>query len=401
MRSYIYITIFFLSTLSGVVSAQENISFFSSQTSFIAGDKVALKFKTNDATPKYKMYCTNSYGSTVIKSKTINGGVLFELPEHFTKKRGLIYWKVFQNKKVKIKGAIYINPKEKPKSLEMYLGPPSIEAGGNDFTMLVTIPTDSLDNPLPENTSVNLKTQFLATKNKTKIQTKNLIAYRNIYSPLKSGRMLLSTNHQQKNSTEFDVTIVPAIPKNFQISFDRNHNYADGNQITTFYTSVLKDKNNNIVSDGTFVYFFITDTENAVLQTYGQTLNGVAKAKMIHPDKASNWKVKAFIEGISESNSLAISYEKAVKDFNISLFKNNTQVKVGPFTSFMNQMIPDGLQVTLTVLQQDKIIKTYHAETRKGFVNFILNKNFFKKGTYTFNIEAAGVIKNIENISLW
>jgi hypothetical protein len=400
MKKSIYITILFTFLCCGFVFAQEKVALLTSQKEFNAGDVVVLKFKTSSKL-EYSLYCTNSYGTTVLKSLQTDEGISFGLPKHFTKKRGIIYWNLFQNKTVVIQGIVLINPKEKTNSLEMYLGPPSIEAGGKDFTMLVTIPTDSLDNPLPEKTPIQLQTQFLATENTTTIQTNNLIAYRNIYSPLQSGRMLLSTHHQQKNATELDVTIVPAIPKSFQISFERNHEYADGNQITTFYTSVLKDKNNNVVSDGTLVYFYITDTNNAILQTYGQTVNGVAKAKMIHPDKAANWKVKAYIEGISESNSLDISYTEAIKDFAISLSENNTQVKVGPFQSFMKQMIPDGLQVTLKVLQEDKLIKTYHAESRKGFVHFTLNKNFFNKGTYTFQIEAAGILKNIENISLW
>ena len=67
----------------------------------------------------------------------------------------------------------------------------------------------------------------------------------------------------------------------------------------------------------------------------------------------------------------------------------------------MNQMIPDGLKVTLTVSQKNKVIKVYHNETNKGFANFILNKNFYKKGKYSFTIKAAGLVQNFENISLW
>ena len=57
----------------------------------------------------------------------------------------------------------------------MYLGPPSIEAGGKDFSMLVTIPTDTLDNPLLENTNVAVKRQFLNGKKSATIKVNNLI----------------------------------------------------------------------------------------------------------------------------------------------------------------------------------------------------------------------------------
>lgn len=400
MRTRIYITIFFLFALSDAISAQENITLVTAQKEFVAGETVVLKFNTKSSST-FNLYCTNSYGSTLVNGEQIENGIAFKLPKYFTKKRGIIYWKVFNKEKTILEGNINIKPQKTAASLEMYLGPPSIEAGGKDFTMLVAIPTDSLDNPLPKNTKVTVKTQFLNDEQETEIQTNHLIAYRTIYSPLKSGRMLLSTNHQQKNSAEFDVNIVPAIPKNFEIFYKRNHDYADGNQITTLYTSVLKDKNNNLVSDGTFVYFYITTRENAVLKTFGQTINGVAKAKMIHPDKAESWSVKAFIEGISESEAININYQQAVKDFNVVFADHNTKIKVGPFNSFMNQMIPDGLKVKLTVSKNNKVVKVYYSDTNKGFANFILNKNFYQKGKYALKIEAAGLVKNYENIQLW
>ena len=404
MHKHRNIIFFCILTFCGLVFGQQQeatetqISLLSKQQEFVAGNKIVLEFETK--TTNFSLYCTNSYGSILVNHTPTDKGIAFALPTFFTQKRGIVYWKVFQNETTALEGSFHIKSIEKSESLEMYLGPPSIEAGGKDFTMLVAIPTDSLDNPLPKNTPVLINTQFLAKEDKTEVTTNNLIAYHNIYAPLQSGRMLLSTQHQEKNSVELDVNIVPAIPKNFQIFFTRNHNYADGNQITTFYTSVLKDSYNNVVSDGTFVYFYITTRENAVLKTFGQTVNGVAKAKMIHPDKAANWSVKAFIDGISESNSIEINYQQAIKDFKVVFTNENAKIKVGPFQSFMNQMIPDGLKVTLTVSQKNNVVKVYYRETNKGFAHFILNKNFYPKGNYTVKIEAAGLVKTYKNIAL-
>ncbi|WP_298767162.1 hypothetical protein [uncultured Polaribacter sp.] len=396
----------FLLTFCGVLFGQQTqvkqdqISLLTLKKDFVVNDDVVLHFNTTSKA-KFSMYATNSYGSSLVNGIKKDDKISFQLPTYITRKRGVLHWKVFNNQNIAIQGNINIKPQQRASSLEMYLGPPSIEAGGKDFSMLVTIPTDTLDNPLLENTNVAVKRQFLNDKKSATIKVNNLIAYQNIYSPLQAGRMLLATNHLQKNSVELDLTIAPAIPEKFQIFFKRNHNYADGNQITTFYTSVLKDKFNNVVSDGTLVYFFITNSKNAVLKTFGQTVNGVAKAKMIHPDKAANWSVKAFVDGIAESKAIYIKYQQAVQDFNIVFKEKNTKIQVGPFKSFMNQIIPDGLNVKLSVTKHNKVVKVYYTETKKGFSNFILNKNFYEKGNYTLKIEAAGLIKTFEKIALW
>ena len=158
---------------------------------------------------------------------------------------------------IKLIGSIKILPNEKPKTIETYLGPPSIIAGGKDFTMLVTIPTDKFDNPLKEKTTVNIKTQFLENESISEEKTNNIIVYKNIFSPLKSGRMIISSESHQLNSTEFDAAIMPDNAVNYDIFYSQNHNYADGNQITSFYTSTIRDAHQNIISDGTYVYFIV------------------------------------------------------------------------------------------------------------------------------------------------
>ena len=145
------------------------------------------------------------------------------------------------------------------------------------------------------------------------------------YSETKNGRILISSECLNLNSKEYDVNVVSAILTNFEISAERIHDYADGNQITSFSTSIIKDKQDNIVSDGTFVTFYITNSKGSILKTTGTTTSGVATSKMIHPDYKETWNVKAFVEGIAKSNSITITYKQAVKDFDIVFSEKNTK----------------------------------------------------------------------------
>mgnify|MGYP000029172551 CR=1 FL=1 len=381
------------------VTAQNAITLLTQEKQFVAGSTNLLEFKTSNRT-SYQLYCTNSYGSTLLNSEFNNGTVVFKIPAYIGNKTGVVGWKIIGSTE-SISGKFTITPKQKPASLESYIGPPSIEAGGTDFTMLVVIPTDELDNPLKQHTKVGMKHQFMSSEKETPIFTNNLIAYQTIFSPLKSGRMILSSESLGLNSKEYDVNIMPAIGTNFKIFSKRNHAYADGNQITTFSTSIIKDKNNNIVSDGTFVAFFITNKKGNILKTSGTTINGIANAKMIHPDHEEVWKIKAYIAGISESNCLEISYKKVIESFDIHFSDTNRTLKVGPLKSFMNQMIPDGLRVSLSIYKEGEFVNNIFKTTNDGFVTFDLDSNIYENGNYNLEVTAAGITQKFKAKKLW
>jgi hypothetical protein len=305
------------------------------------------------------------------------------------------------NSKEKISGYISILSKIQPKTMETYLGPPSIEAGGIDFAMLVIIPTDSLDNPIRNNSKVIVKHQFLKSEIQETIFTDKLITYKTFFSPIKSGRMIISSESFGLNSKESDVNIMPAIATNFKLFVRRNHDYADGNQITTFYTSVIKDRNNNIVSDGSYIEFFITNNNNNILKTTGTTINGIAKAKIVHPDFEENWKIKAFFIGISESDVLEIKYKKVIENYNVAFLNKNRNIKIGPLKSFMNQIIPDGLSVKLSIYKNNTLIKELFEESKKGYTDFYLDPNIFENNMYKIIVSTAGIKKEFKNLNLW
>ncbi len=384
---------------SNGVKAQDSLALLNQKKEYSAGTKISLTFQ-NNSEGSFQLFCSNSYGSTVIYGVKDKNKLLFKIPEFISNKIGVVNWKILGITN-NISGQFNISAVQEPNSLETYIGPPTIEAGGTDYAMLVVIPTDKLDNPIQNDSKVDVKQLFLKSKKTQSITTKNLIAHLNIFSPLKTGRIVVSTESYNLNSKEYDVNILPAIGNDFKIFQKRNHEYADGNQITTFFTSIIRDKNNNIVSDGTFVDFFISNNEGNILKTAGTTINGIAKASIIHPDCESTWKIKAYINGISESDSIVITYKKVIKNIPITFSKDNRTIIIGPLQSFMEQMIPDGLQVKLSILnngiQETEIIE----QSKDGFTTFKLNSNIYKTGNYDIEITTACTTKTYKSIKLW
>ncbi len=365
---------------------------------FESGTPIVLKFTSNTKN-KPDLYCSNSYGSLLITPLLVNDTLQYKIPATIYRKSGIVTWKLLTEANA-YSGCFHIAPKVNPVKVESYIGPPSIEAGTIDYSMVVVIPTDANDNPLKDSTLVTIKRQFLDTQKLIPVYTSNLFAYKIIYSEINTGRILISSESKSVNSKEFTVDVVPAIPTNFTISYERNHDYADNNQFTTFMTSQIRDRYNNIVSDATFVDFFITDTNGNRLKATGLTVNGVAKAKMIHPSQESSWQAKAFIEGMAESNTIALSFKQVVKDYNIIFSENNRLITVGPLQSFMKQIIPDGFQIKLSIYNGDTV-ETFIENTYEGLVRFKLNKDQFPNGNYNFKFESAGIEKTFQDINVW
>ncbi len=379
-------------TIVDTTYAYSDIKYITTQNTFEAGSPIVLLFSTTEqATPT--LYCSYGYGSSLIAPTLKNNVLQYKIPSNIGNKSGIVLWKLLESG---LSGQFTITPKTNATSLETYIGPPSIVAGETDFSMMVVIPTDELDNPLKDDTQVNIKHQFLETEESNQITTQHLISYKNIHSKRKTGRFLISSECLGLNSKEYDLNVLAAIPTNFTMSASRHHNYADGNQITRFSTSILKDEFNNVVNDGTYVDFFITNEIGNILKTSGSTIKGIATATMVHPDHKTQWTIKAFVNGIAESNAIVLDYKQVITDFNIVFSKNDNTVTIGPLQSFMEQMIPDGLQVTLSIYKGNARIYTLTKGSREGFANFYLKDLGLEKGDYTINVKTAGLEKTFQ-----
>ena len=80
--------------------------------------------------------------------------------------------------------------------------------------------------------------------------------------------------------------------------------------------------------------------------------------------------------------------------------EDNRKITVGPLKSFMNQMIPDGLEISISVYENNKELRTLYKSSYGGFATFKLNTNDFPNSTYSFKIKVAGIEKTYSKIKL-
>ena len=366
---------------------------------FVAGNPIEFSFSSKSENENPQLFIIHSYGKTIVESTFQKGNYIFKIPENYAQKTGTVSWFLISGNEKITNGTFEIIPNDKTQTIiENYLGPRSILTGGKEFSMMVCVPTDGFDNPKKENTNVILKHQFLQNVTTLNLKTKDFIAWYDIYSPKKSGKLLVSAECETIATKEIETEVYPNIATNFAIYFTRNHEFADGNQITNFTTSIIKDEFGNTVSDGTLVSFSIRTKADFVLKTFGTTINGIATAKILHPDHPDIYTVKGFVTGIAESNSLVIDYKPIIARFNYSFSDQNRTLTVGPIKSFMNQLIPDGIKVVVKVYHDGKLTATLQEDSSKGLAKFTLAKDFYAEKTYRFEISTLGVTQKTKTL---
>jgi hypothetical protein len=343
-----------------------------------SGIKVFFKTFDKSSYQKINFVISGTYGSTILPADIKNNELQIKIPKEITKHASVITWQLIADQETLQIGSFKLVADIRAlKAIENYLGPRSIIATLRDYTMLVSIPVDSLDNLLPDGTMVSLQHQFKGTIYQQYKELSAGFTWKRIRAPLRTGRIITGSTINHSSSKELVTDVFPDIPTAFQIKEDSNHNYADGNELITIKTDQIKDAHGNITTDGTLVKFFINDDRNQKWQTAASTINGYAFAKALHPERPSVWTVKGIIMGMVESPELEIKFQSVLKEIPIQEPQNN-QITVGPLTSYLGQLIPDGVQVRIKFNGKETLLRTKAGIVTYRFDTALLSQNIYK-----------------------
>ena len=356
-----------------------------------AGKPIEFDFETNNDEDIY-LFLHNSFGKTILlPSFKFSNKKTFIFPENYTKRAGILKWRLIQKNKILLKNTINIVPLDNLNNkLEGYLGPPSTWVGSENYVMFVTLPLDPYDNSLEDGTPVKINENIHNNYSNQEILIKDLIIWKKIYSPTKSGKIFINADYKNKSTKEFVAEIYPSIAMPFTINYNRIHDYADGNQLTTIKTSVLKDKFGNIVSNGTKVVFEYTNSKNEILKSFGSTIDGVATTQWTHPEVEESYAVKAKVSDLSISNTINLKYKTWDFAIEYKFINKNRTLKIGPLLSYQKQWISNGTKVTIIVYTKDKQKVELIEKTINGEVQFLLEEHLYPNGIYAFEIETLG-----------
>ena len=324
----------------------------------------------------------------------------YHVPRIYAKKTGKVYYRLIYGGQELYKDYFEILPKAKAYHIESYLGPTAIKAGDWDYAMLVCIPVDKFDNPYIDATPVKFKQSFWGKTRSIYSTISNLICHIKVESIRRAGKIFLNCEAFGISSKEQVLEITPSNPENFEIFHKRVHQYADGNQMLEIYTSTITDEYGNIVADGTYVEFTIVNLAGDYLMAAGTTINGVATAKIVHPDFYDRWLISGRVTGMGRSNEIEIEFLSIVNDFEILFEKHSSVITIGPILSYMGQYVPDGLIVELKIYKDQELIYTINQPSKDGYSIIILDKVNLFNGPYIFKFNVAGKSKTVKDLYL-
>ncbi|MGG8497476.1 hypothetical protein ACQY1Q_13770 [Tenacibaculum sp. TC6] len=278
-------------------------------TASYANENMNFILTGNLNTKNTYLFITNDYGNTIIEPTLQGNKLTFAIPSFFTKISGEFLFSLTTNGQIIDKGTVTIKPIPYAQLLETYCGPSYLVASDKDYSMLVVIPNDLYDNP---NASGYFTSEMYNEKKIDKyVDNHELLGYSNINSKEKKGKIFVKAYTDSIKSKTLELSILANNPVNFTITYHRNTSFADGKELTTLKTSVIKDIYGNSIENGTLVSFYMTTNDSIYMKAYGSTINGIATAKFVHPTEEKKYTVKAYVENFSSSNSLIINYIKA------------------------------------------------------------------------------------------
>ncbi len=292
------------------------------------------------------------------------------VPEVMAKRAGVLWYRVYRQDGTLVhKSEIDIAPEEAAK-VEVYAGPPQLLAGENDFSMLVALPIDRYDNPLPNGDTIWVKHQFGNQISEENLVVQNSIGWMRIFSHTKTGRIQAMARAGEGTSKEVSLHVFANKPEPFEIRYSRPHDFADGNALLQLETGILKDAYGNTVSNGTHLRFHIKSSLGTNWQVNASTIHGIAQAQVLYPDEPQTWVLRAEVPGIAKSNELTLKFGLGVADYAIT--QEGRQLLIGPITGHLGQEVAEGTRVNIALYDGKKLISQHTVNTERSYGRYTI-----------------------------
>ena len=324
-----------------------------------AGEKFTISGKIKNQTKsQLRLILDHALYTKSYSVKIQNNQFQIEIPGEDNQIAGEVKVFLFHQDKLIQKSSYFIKPLDAIDKMQNFNGPKDLFAGDDDGSMNVSIPHDQFENPLlPPSVVVYQSSYNGVTQTTEEKPIENLISYQITKSKTQKGKYLIGSKSKQGFSKEQELLIGASMPKSFNIELLSFHPFADSRQFIQLKTSVLKDKYDNIIADGTLINFTIEEAESLVGVYQSFTIGGIANVYIENPSQATSWIIQASLHDEIKSNRIPLSFSKNVNDFDL-LWDNKSQtLSIGPVVGILGQFVPDGTEVIIS--NEQKELETY------------------------------------------
>lgn len=318
-----------------------------------AGQRVTVRVRTRRIPVGEPVWLIGqtSWGTQSLAVTASGSNLTIPLPTSWSSWSGDQEIRVLYQGKVLARRNLHVFPQAPATPLALYLGSKSIVADGRHWSMITAIPTDSLDNPVRSGEPVWFRLLRPSGQREAEWgQTRHLVAYRTITAQTQTGKTIVGVQAGRVRGKEKELLEVPDFPVAFTIGTVTYTPLADGRQTFRVRTSVLTDRNGNVVAEGTLVLFQCTDPDGSVRLLKGYTLRGVAEITLENPARSGKLMLQASVFGSARSNVLSLPFPEVSSPIPVRI--NANQIRIGPLTENLGQLRPDGTSVLLILDKQ-------------------------------------------------
>ncbi len=280
-----------------------------------------------------------------------NGQARFDIPAADWAESGTLTLLAFADEQVGV-NQLEILPDVAVDPVDTYVGPRTVWADSQDFTMAVTVPKDTFGNPVADDTAVAYDvTRANGQSQKFTSKTRGLLSYITAFSTTTSGRSTIAITSGDANGTEESFLEVAGPPATITLTPQDELPLADGRTLLRLRTEQLFDQFDNELPDGIIADLLVNKQDTIVRRLQKTVQKGTVEFTVEAPDEASELTFIVAINGV-QSEPLILSFETAVNN-NFSATSWQLQdgewvTGIGEVVTAKGSYIPDGAVATIT-----------------------------------------------------
>lgn len=348
------------------------------------------------ATNPILLLAQGTFGLYPQRQTPINGRATFTLPALQTQYAGMVQLAAHDGH-AEAQTELEILPGVAADPVLPLLGPRSIVADSNHWTVVVASLRDKFLNPVAENTVVTLRVQHpvppgadpMAGLELIHTKTRHLIAWQRIYSRTRAGEMRVAVEGGSAHSPERTVREVPGMPVKFTLSATPLSAPADGRQLIQIQSEQIMDTFGNVLLDGANVTLLAEMGKIDRRSLPATTIDGRIYTTLQAPAQPGHMIVQAWVAGIaSRPLELTFTPGPAVKPITVITQINAQEIVLvaGPLVGQLDQFIPDGTEVTFSLKTPDGKQVMSSALADYGYATLHWHRMGMIAGAYTVTV---------------
>lgn len=355
--------------------------------SYVAGDTVILTILLSGVevdSIELDLLFTHSHGELLSSHSLIEGENRITVPAVISQKRGKVLGQVLGNGKILDRVTFDIEPRDPYDLVESYSGPATIESSGIDWHLITAIAKDEFDNPVADGTEMEFNIRYPnGSIRRVKRDMEKLLNGVRIDAVTKAGKIFTGVKSGTAHSMEREVLVTPTWPERFNLEIVNFLPFAEQRQVLRLRTSIIKDRYNNTIADATAVQFEVKDDLGSISKFISYTVSGRAEVQIENPEKATNWKVQAYVDQSKSSNTLNLRFNESVIDIPIEYSDDESMLIFGPILGPLDQFVANGVILSFEIkATSSNEWKSYQAEVFEGYYHWNIPKKIFQSGAY-------------------